>query len=106
MTASAVPSRSTSPAAAESLLAVDAGGTKTAAWLVALNPAEAPGVIGRGRTSGGNPLSIGFDAATRAVTEAIAAARNDAKHPNDRVSRLILSIAGAANPEVAQRIMD
>jgi N-acetylglucosamine kinase-like BadF-type ATPase len=106
MTASADPTRSTTSATADLLLAVDAGGTKTAAWLVDLNQSEAARVLGRGRASGGNPLSVGFDAATRAVTEAITTARNDAEQPNIRVSRLILSIAGAANEEVGKRFVD
>jgi N-acetylglucosamine kinase-like BadF-type ATPase len=88
------------------LLAVDAGGTKTAAWLVDLNVPEARQVLGRGRAGAGNPLSVGFDEATRAVTAAIAEARNEANDSSKRVGRLILSIAGAANESVAKQFVD
>ncbi|HJQ82144.1 MAG TPA: BadF/BadG/BcrA/BcrD ATPase family protein [Lacipirellulaceae bacterium] len=88
------------------LLAVDAGGTKTAAWLVDLNGPESHRVLGRGRAGAGNPLSVGFDEATRAVTAAIVAARNEANYPGKCVGRLILSIAGAANESVGKQFVD
>lgn len=88
------------------MLAVDAGGTKTAAWLVDLNEPESRRVLGRGRASAGNPLSVGFDEATRALTAAIAAARNDANYSGGRVGKLILSIAGAANESVGKQFVD
>jgi N-acetylglucosamine kinase-like BadF-type ATPase len=88
------------------LLAVDAGGTKTAAWLVDFSEPASRRVLGRGRASGGNPLSVGFDDATRAMRAAIAAARGDAMYAGDRVGRLILSIAGAANESVSKQFVD
>jgi N-acetylglucosamine kinase-like BadF-type ATPase len=88
------------------LLAVDAGGTKTAAWLVDLKGPTSRRVLGRGRAGAGNPLSVGFDEATRAMKAAIAAARGDAMYSGDRVGRLILSIAGAANETVAKKFVD
>ncbi len=97
---------STAESSRELLLAVDAGGTKTAAWLVDLNQTEPRRVLGRGSGGAGNPLSVGFDEATRAVTAAIAAARDDADYPGDRVGRLILSIAGAANEAVGHQFVD
>jgi N-acetylglucosamine kinase-like BadF-type ATPase len=84
------------PAAGELLLVVDAGGTKTAAWLVA-SPATGAVVLGRGRSTAGNPLSVGFPEATRAIAEAVSAAKMEARLPHARVSRAVLSIAGAAN---------
>jgi N-acetylglucosamine kinase-like BadF-type ATPase len=88
------------------LLAVDAGGTKTAAWLVDLNQPEPHRILGRGRASAGNPLSVGVDEATRAVTDAIVAARNDANNSGTRVGRLILSMAGAANEAIGKQFVD
>jgi N-acetylglucosamine kinase-like BadF-type ATPase len=88
------------------LLAVDAGGTKTSAWFVDLRRPDSRQVLGRGRAGAGNPLSVGFDEATRAVTAAIAAARGDAMYPGDRIGSLILSIAGAANETVANQFVD
>ncbi|HEX2477321.1 MAG TPA: BadF/BadG/BcrA/BcrD ATPase family protein, partial [Lacipirellulaceae bacterium] len=99
-------SDSASESSRDLLLAADAGGTKTAAWLVDLNEPESNRVLGRGRAGAGNPLSVGFDAATSAVNEAIAAARDDAGFPDYRVDRLILSIAGAANEAVGKQFLD
>lgn len=92
--------------AAELLLAVDAGGTKTAAWLVDTNKDETDCILGRGRSSAGNPLSVGFAECTRAIAEAITRARAEAQPRTNRVARLILSIAGSANHGLRDRIID
>jgi len=92
-------------AAVELFLAVDTGGTKTAACLVDLNAPQDNCVLGRGLGSAGNPFSVGFAEATRAISSAIeqacAAAHQDCK----RVPRLMLSIAGAANPQISQQFV-
>jgi N-acetylglucosamine kinase-like BadF-type ATPase len=92
-------------AADDLLLVVDAGGTKTAAWLVDTSKADEGRILGRGRASAGNPLSIGFSESTRAILEAVAAAQNDAKR-NGQVPRAMLSIAGAANPRLRDHFLD
>src|SRR3954447_26389415 len=81
----------------ELFLAVDTGGTKTAACLVDLLAPQENCVLGRGRGSAGNPFSVGFAEATRAIGSAIDQARSAADQEVGRVSRLMLSIAGAAN---------
>jgi N-acetylglucosamine kinase-like BadF-type ATPase len=86
-----------------SLLAVDAGGTKTAVWLVDLTKAEGERVIGRGRSTAGNPLSVGFAEATRAISEAVARAHEDARLPVATARRAILSIAGARERGMGQQ---
>jgi N-acetylglucosamine kinase-like BadF-type ATPase len=92
--------------AAEFLLAVDAGGSKTVAWLADMPPSGPPHVLGRGGAGGGNPLSVGFDAATRAVADAVAAAQRDATRPPPPIiARAVLSVAGAADPEVADQLV-
>lgn len=92
-------------AAGDLLLVVDAGGTKTAAWLVDPTKAGNGRVLGRGRASAGNPLSIGFTESTRAIVEAIAGALEDAKHEG-RAAHAMLSIAGAANPRLRDHFLD
>jgi N-acetylglucosamine kinase-like BadF-type ATPase len=82
------------------LLVVDAGGTKTAAWLVDPSRGEDERILGRGSATAGNPLSVGFPEATRAISVAVAAARHDAHRPAMRVPRAILSIAGSANHQL------
>lgn len=96
--------------AADLVLAVDAGGTKTAACFAQSIGAPSLGtdqfkVLGRGQSTSGNPLSAGFDAATRAIELAIVAARTDAHLPPTPAARAVLSVAGAANPAVAERIL-
>jgi N-acetylglucosamine kinase-like BadF-type ATPase len=93
--------------AADLLLAIDSGGTKTVAWLVACDkPVYRVSLVGQGKSKGGNPLSVGFDEATRAVSEAIAQARSEARASNVRIDRAILSIAGAANADVREALIE
>jgi len=82
------------------LLVVDAGGTKTAAWLVDTTRPDNDCVLGRGRSAAGNPLSVGFPEATRAIGEAAASAKYDARLPTAHIPRAILSIAGSANQQL------
>jgi N-acetylglucosamine kinase-like BadF-type ATPase len=82
------------------LLVVDAGGTKTAAWLVDLSKPEDQRILGRGGAVAGNPLSVGFPEAARAISAAAAAAKHQANASSARVPRAILSIAGSANHEL------
>jgi len=88
------------------LLAVDAGGSKTVAWLVDPTRSAAESILGVGRSSAGNPLSVGFDEATRAISEAVAQARSSARCFGQHIPRAILSIAGAANPELHDQLLD
>jgi N-acetylglucosamine kinase-like BadF-type ATPase len=88
------------PEAGDLLLVVDAGGTKTAAWLVDAAKAEVERVLGRGRSAAGNPLSVGFPEAMRAIGEAAASAKYDARRPTAHIPRAILSIAGSANHQL------
>ncbi len=93
-----------SDSAAELILAVDAGGSKTAACL-----ARATGpkyeILGRGRAGGANPLGIGFDRAVAAIAAAVADAAADAKLPAAVVARAVLSVAGAADPAIAGEVV-
>ena len=57
------------------------------------------------RTSAGNPLSVGFDQATQAIHEAISTARTNAQLADQRAARAVLSIAGAANRDMAERFI-
>src|SRR6185437_10120998 len=62
-------------------------------------------VLGRGRGTAGNPFSVGFAEATRAIGGAIDEACRNGNRDCDRVSRLMLSIAGAANPQISQQFV-
>jgi glucosamine kinase len=100
----AVLSNSSSPNR-DLVVVVDTGGTKTAVWLVEPIGASEHHVLGRARTSAGNPLSVGFEKATQAVHEAIALARQAAGLAEGRISRAVLSIAGAANRDMTARFV-
>lgn len=89
----------------ELFLAVDTGGTKTVACLVDLAAPQENCVLGRGRGSAGNPFSVGFAEATRAISSSIAQVRSAAPDAIGRVSRLMLSIAGAANVQISQQFV-
>ncbi len=92
-------------AATNWLLAVDAGGTKTTAWLVESDDSDSTRIVGRGRSSGGNPLSVGFVEATQAISDALAQARAEADLPSALIARAILSIAGAADADMRSKIV-
>lgn len=90
----------------ELILAVDTGGTKTAAWLVEAIDADSHHLLGQARTSAGNPNSVGFERATQAIHEACNAVRNLANCGERRIARAVMSIAGAANRDMARRFSD
>ncbi|HVT30066.1 MAG TPA: BadF/BadG/BcrA/BcrD ATPase family protein, partial [Lacipirellulaceae bacterium] len=90
---------------AELLVVVDTGGTKTLACLVDLNARQDRQVLGRGRSSAGNPFSVGFAEATRAIGDAITQARSAAPNVSGRIARLVLSIAGAANHDISEQFV-
>lgn len=88
------------------ILAVDTGGTKTAAWLVEAIDDNEHRLLGQARTSAGNPLSVGFEKAAQAIHEACTAVRHLANCSDRRIARAVLSIAGAANRQMAQRFAE
>jgi len=102
MDATASASQST---AVDLFLAVDTGGTKTCACLVDFSLPEESRIVGRGRSSAGNPFSVGFAEATRAIHSAINQAREQAPQVAGRVGKLMLSIAGAANQKMAEKFV-
>jgi glucosamine kinase len=96
----------TNSSARNLVIAVDTGGTKTAAWLVDSKGHDGHRVLGESRTSAGNPLSVGFEKATQSIYGAIDRARQAAGFHEQRVPRAVLSIAGAANRDMAGRFIE
>ena len=86
-------------------MAVDAGGTKSIACLAQVDGRSAPTILGRGRAAAGNPLSVPFEQAMRAIDEAIRLAHQQADLPAAPVARAVLSIAGAASDEMRSRVI-
>jgi glucosamine kinase len=87
------------------LLALDTGGTKTTVWLVESDATGRKHVVGRGKSSGGNPLSVGFTDATRAISDAVEQALTEAGLSGAPIARAILSIAGAADADMRTKII-
>jgi glucosamine kinase len=94
------------PPVAELLIAVDAGGSKTAACVARQTPSGGFEIIGRGRMSGANPLTIGVERAAEVIAVAVELARQDANSPAMVADRAVLSIAGAADPLVAAQLVE
>ena len=86
------------------MLVVDAGGTKTAAWLVDARDPASLDVLGRGHASAGNPLSSGFNGAIEAIARAIDDALTDAGQAGVVVPKAVLSVAGSANHHLRDQI--
>jgi N-acetylglucosamine kinase-like BadF-type ATPase len=91
--------------AGDLLLAVDAGGTKTAACLAEADESGTIRVLGRGWAAAGNPLSAGFAGATRAIGEAVAQAHDEAQRPRGGAGRTVLSIAGSVDSQMRDRLV-
>ena len=102
------------------VLGVDAGGTKTTAWLARYTRdapdsrqpqslCDAVQIIGQGAAGPGNPRAIGFEAAAAAIQEAIAAAyaQSDAAGETaagEPAAAACLAVAGAGRREEQQRL--
>ena len=80
-------------------IGVDAGGTKTTAWLGAADGDFGAPPLGTGQAGPGNPRAAGFERATREIAAAIQAAWNDADLVVAPVEGLCLCVAGAGRPQ-------
>ena len=97
------------------VIGVDAGGTKTQAWLArVLNIQQAEGVstsiasqvqvMGYGSAGSGNPRAVGFDAATENMWMAIVAAYASAKCPVVPAAAICMGVAGAGRAEEQKQL--
>jgi N-acetylglucosamine kinase-like BadF-type ATPase len=84
---------------------VDGGGTKTVAWLGAIEPAGEPVVLGAGRGGPGNPRAAGFDRAFENLDAAIAAAFQEARLPRRQLVAACLALAGSDRDADRARIL-
>jgi N-acetylglucosamine kinase-like BadF-type ATPase len=86
------------------ILGVDGGGTKTVAWLAALDDTTNSVILGRGQSGPGNPRAAGFDVAQGHIALAIGRAFTDAKLPRTTVAAACFGLAGAGRPDEQKRI--
>ncbi len=85
--------------AAELVLGVDGGGTKTVAWLAAINDTTPKQVVGRGTAGPSNVCKLTADAATENLHAAITAAFADANLDPARVASACLGLAGVGRDD-------
>ena len=77
------------------VIGVDGGGTKSVAWVAALDHSTNGAVLGRGQSGPSNPRSVGFHAAQSAIADAIGNALIDAKRPKAPAAAAWFGVAGA-----------
>jgi glucosamine kinase len=82
------------------LVAVDAGGTSTRA--VILDPAGH--CLGYAVAGGSNPIAVGPETAAASVAESITEALGMARVPSTRIRLVVLAMAGAGTPAVAEEV--
>ena len=87
------------------ILGLDAGGSKTHAWLARIADGQ-PVVIGKGEAGAGNPLSAGWDIATANIASAIKDAFIAAESDSQPVASVCLSVAGGDRESVRTRLID
>ncbi|MGH7127449.1 MAG: N-acetylglucosamine kinase [Planctomycetaceae bacterium] len=80
------------------LLAIEGGGTKTVAWLAALDADGEPRVLGRGTAGPSNVQAIGSGPATQSVAQAVQSAWDDARRERSEAAAACLALAGADRP--------
>jgi len=85
--------------AADLVLGIDGGGTKTVAWLARPGERQPTEVVGRGRAGPGNLRAAGAAAALQALARAVDAAFADAGLTASRVRSACLGLAGADRAE-------
>lgn len=97
------------------IIGVDAGGTKTAAWLGLLQHTdkktltvgplqEQVQVLGMGLSGPGNPRRVGFEAATESILTAIKIAYQTADREFTRAASICMGVAGAGRPSEQQQL--
>ena len=87
------------------ILGVDAGGTKTVAWLAAAQLGGDFEVLGRGTSGSGNPMCIGRATALENVNKAIVSASANAGLPISDVAQIVVGMAGAGRVEVQREVL-
>ncbi|NLX94805.1 MAG: N-acetylglucosamine kinase [Rhodopirellula sp.] len=86
-------------AAERRILGIDGGGSKTVAWLAALEPDGKSTVLGRGSSGATNIQSVGTATAVENLDHAVAAAFRGANADRDEVAAAVLCLAGSSREE-------
>lgn len=86
------------------VIGVDAGGTKTTAWIAEASSNHDSEPLGNGNAGPGNPRSVGFESATRQIETAIANAFAKAEFAHGKVAAICLGVAGAGRTVEQQQL--
>jgi N-acetylglucosamine kinase-like BadF-type ATPase len=86
------------------LLGIDAGGSKTVAWLALCHPAAEPEVLGRGAAGPANAQSVGLSQSLENLTAAVTAAFSAARLPCQTVASAVLAAAGSDSAEIRRAL--
>ncbi len=86
------------------VIGVDAGGTKTTAWVAGLSSECSSQPLGKGNAGTGNPRSVGFESASHQIETAITAAFTDAQLAPGKVAAICLGVAGAGRSAEQQQL--
>jgi N-acetylmuramic acid 6-phosphate etherase len=81
------------------VLGIDAGGTKTVAWLARCARAGEPVVVGRGTAGAANPQTVGWAETTANLDRAVAAAFDQTSLDIEPVAAAVLAVAGSDRDE-------
>jgi N-acetylglucosamine kinase-like BadF-type ATPase len=86
------------------VLGVDGGGTKTEAWLAAVDDSGAIDVLGRGKAGSSNPRAMGLDTALENLGATIDAAWRDCGRATAEVQCAVLAISGAGHKAMREQL--
>ncbi len=88
------------------VIGVDAGGTKTTAWIAGIVSERNSPPLGKGNAGPGNPLAVGFELASDQIETAITAAFAEAQLAPGKVAAICLGVAGAGRASEQQQLHD
>jgi N-acetylglucosamine kinase-like BadF-type ATPase len=88
------------------ILGVDGGGTKTEAWLAAIDDAGQIAVLGRGKDGSSNPRAVGLETALANLGSTIDAAWRDSGRAVGEVDCAMLAISGAGHAAMREQLRE
>ena len=87
------------------VLGIDGGGSKTVAWIARCQTDGETVVVGRGISGGSNALAMGLKPALESLSQAVEAARNEAKANPGPLAAAVVCLAGSDRAEIQQPIL-
>ena len=88
------------------VIGVDAGGTKTTAWIAETSASDDSQQLGKGSAGPGNPRAVGFELAAHQIETAIVAAFAKAELAPGKVAAICFGVAGAGRSLEQRQLQD